>query len=78
MGDGPSTVLTALGDTVNVAARLASAAGAGEVVISEDVARAAGIDPDAGERRDMDLKGKSASGAGLVLGAKPTVAGSAG
>ena len=76
VGDGPSTVLTALGDTVNVAARLASAAGAGEVVISEDVARAADLDMDAGERRSLDLKGKSASVAVVVLGAKATVAGS--
>ena len=74
MGDGPSTVLTALGDTVNVAARLASAAGAGEVVISEDVARAAGLDPDAGERRSLDLKGKSARVPVVVLGARTKVA----
>ena len=61
--------MTALGDVVNVAARLASAAGAGEVVISEDVARAAGLDPDAGERRALDLKGKSARVPVVVLGA---------
>ena len=79
VGDGSSAAITALGDTVNVAARLASAAAAGEVVISQDVARAAGIDPAAGELRDMDLKGRSAPVPVLVLKATSAVsAGSAG
>jgi adenylate cyclase len=69
VGDGPSTVITALGDTVNVAARLASAAGSGEVLVSDDVARAAELGADAGERRDLDLKGKSARVPVVVLGA---------
>jgi adenylate cyclase len=74
VGDGPSTVLTALGDTVNVAARLASAAGAGEIVVSEDVARAADLGMDAGERRSLDLKGKSMRVPVVVLGARTKVA----
>jgi adenylate cyclase len=69
VGDGPNTVITALGDTVNVAARLASAAGPGEVLVSDDVAKAAELDADAGERRDLELKGKSARVPVVVLGA---------
>jgi adenylate cyclase len=70
VGDGSSAAITALGDTVNVAARLASTAAAGEVVISDDVAKAAEIDADAGEHRELDLKGKSARVGVVVLGAE--------
>ena len=51
--------LTALGDAVNVAARLASQAAAGEVVISKSTALKAGIDTNKLEKRTLDLKGKS-------------------
>ena len=51
------TDLTALGDTMNVAARLVAAAGAGEAVISEAAANAAGLDLAGGERRRLTLKG---------------------
>ena len=78
VGDGSSAAITALGDTVNVAARLASAAAAGEVVISDDVAKAADLDADAGEHRELDLKGKSARVGVVVLGVEATAAGSAG
>ena len=48
VGEGPSTTVTALGDIVNVAARLASAAGPGELLVTADAARAAA---DRGRRR---------------------------
>jgi adenylate cyclase len=51
--------LTALGDAVNVASRLASQAAAGEVVISETTAQTAGIDTGNLEKRTLELKGKS-------------------
>ncbi len=51
--------LTALGDAVNIAARLGSEAGAGEVVISNETAQKAGVDTSVLEKRTVELKGKS-------------------
>jgi adenylate cyclase len=56
---GTAADFTALGDNVNVAARLASKAAGGEIVISEDTYRAAGLDDDNLEQRELELKGKS-------------------
>ena len=56
---GAGADFTALGDNVNIAARLASKAGAGEVLISESTYNAAGIEAKDLERRDLELKGKS-------------------
>jgi adenylate cyclase len=50
---------TALGDNVNTAARLASNAGAGEIVVSDASATAAHLPPGAGEHRDLQLKGRA-------------------
>ena len=58
VGEGPRTDLTALGDTVNTTARLASVAGAGEILVSATAAVAAELDPSL-ERRSLDLKGKA-------------------
>jgi adenylate cyclase len=49
---------TALGDTVNVAARLGSDAEAGELLVSDAAWRAAGR-ADADERRSLTLKGRA-------------------
>lgn len=51
--------ITALGDAVNLAARLASMAAQGEVLVSQDALRAAGMRPDGFENRALQLKGKS-------------------
>ena len=59
IGEGTHVELTAVGDAVNVTARLASAAGAGEVLVTYDAAVAAGLDPTL-ERRSLELKGKQA------------------
>jgi hypothetical protein len=72
VGEPPSTTLTALGDPVNVAARLASAAGPGELLVSLDAAHAARFEPDVTERRDLELKGKSDPVAVLVLVLSPS------
>jgi adenylate cyclase len=59
-GEGGYVELTAVGDAVNVAARLAAAAGTGEILVSTDAAAAAGLDPGL-ERRTLELKGKQES-----------------
>jgi adenylate cyclase len=57
VGDAKHVELTALGDTVNTTARLASIASAGEILVSVAAADAAGLDRGL-ERRLLDLKGK--------------------
>ncbi|MGH2490024.1 MAG: adenylate/guanylate cyclase domain-containing protein [Candidatus Limnocylindria bacterium] len=52
--------LTALGEAVTLAARLASVAGAGELLASESAYMAAGLDVRA-ERRNLELKGLTSS-----------------
>jgi adenylate cyclase len=59
VGDETHTELTAVGDVVNTTARLAAAAGSGEVLVSVEAAAAAGLDPTL-EHRRLDLKGKGA------------------
>jgi adenylate cyclase len=58
---GPGTTVddfTALGDAVNIAARLASAAVAGEVIVSVAAAQAAGMATDGLERRTVEIRGR--------------------
>lgn len=60
VGDESSTAdFTALGDNVNITARLASEAGQGEILISESAYNAANLQLANLERRQMELKGKS-------------------
>jgi adenylate cyclase len=58
--------LTAIGENINVAARLASVAAAGELVCSEAAYVASGIDHPA-ERRELTLKGVSGNVSVQVL-----------
>ena len=51
--------ITALGDNVNITARLASRAGSGEVLISDAAYTAAGLNLGNLEQRQLELKGKS-------------------
>jgi adenylate cyclase len=67
VGSGSHADITAMGDPVNVAARLASAAGGGEILVSEAVTRAAQIDTGSLPRRDLELKGKSEKTTAYVL-----------
>jgi adenylate cyclase len=60
VGSEESTAdFTALGDNVNITARLASEAGPGEILISEAAYSAANSYPGDLERRQMELKGKT-------------------
>lgn len=58
-GEGSPTDFTALGDNVNITARLASLAGMGEILISDSTYTAAGLDPGNLEHHQFDLKGKA-------------------
>lgn len=61
MGEANGLVnIAAIGDEVNTAARIASKAGAGEILISEPVLKAAGIEGSQLESRSLELKGISA------------------
>lgn len=66
VGDGMEAELTAMGDLVNTTARLASAAAAGEILVTIPAATAAGL-PDSNERRTLSLKGKSSTTEVAVL-----------
>lgn len=60
VGDESSTAdFTALGDNVNITARLASEAGPGEILISDATYSAADLNLGNLDRRQMELKGKS-------------------
>jgi adenylate cyclase len=68
---GGATDITALGDNVNIAARLASKAGPGEVLISDATCAAAVLDLGNVEQRALELKGKSEPVGVRVLRATP-------
>jgi adenylate cyclase len=57
-GEGNPSDFTALGDNVNIAARLASQAAAGEILISEAAYSAAALDLGELQPRQLELKGK--------------------
>jgi adenylate cyclase len=71
VGTADHVEFTALGDNVNVTARLSAAAARGEILLAESAARAAGMD--GLERRRLDLRGKAEATEVLVL----TLAGAA-
>jgi len=58
---GPGTLqdFTALGDNVNVTSRLAAAAGAGEILVSDAAYRLSGLELGDTESRPLELKGRS-------------------
>ncbi len=58
IGEGDALDFTAVGDTVNTAARLTSIAKTGEIVLSEATASAAGLDTSGLERRMLELRGR--------------------
>ena len=63
---------TALGDAVNVTARLASIAAAGEILVTESSATSGGVEgADVRERRRLDLRGRSEATDVVVLTLAP-------
>jgi adenylate cyclase len=58
VGEGDARDFTALGDTVNTAARLTSLAGAGEILISAEAATAGALETTGLERRTLELRGR--------------------
>ena len=67
VGTADHVEFTALGDVVNVTARLASVAGVGEVLVTQSAASASSLPVSGLERRHLDLRGKSAATEVLVL-----------
>ena len=61
IGEGDDCDFTAVGDAVNTTARLASAAGAGEVLISRATVEASGFDSSELETRNLALRGRDES-----------------
>jgi adenylate cyclase len=57
--EGAVTDFTALGDNVNIAARLAAKAEPGEALISDEAYAAADLNLEYLERRRLELKGKA-------------------
>ena len=72
VGEEPHVELTALGDVVNTTARLAGAAGSGEVLVSAEAAAAVGLESVL-ERRSLQLKGKELPFDVVVVGVSTPV-----
>ncbi len=58
VGEGEVSDLTALGDTINVGARLQAEAKAGEIIMSEDLYQSVASDHPGLERRVLHLRGR--------------------
>ena len=58
VGEGHVKDFTALGDVVNTAARLSSAAAAGEILVARETASQAGIEAAPDDLLALELKGK--------------------
>jgi len=75
VGTADHIEFTALGDVVNITARLASSAGPGEILVTEAAARAADLGPvESLERRHLDLRGKTEATDVVVLTVATAVA----
>jgi adenylate cyclase len=70
VGEGDARDFTALGDTVNTAARLTGLAEAGEILISAEAATAGGLETTGLERRTLELRGREQSVDAWVAGAR--------
>lgn len=70
VGDERHVELTAVGDAMNTAARLASRAGAGEILVSGLAAATARLEPTF-EHRTLELKGKARATDVVVIQVSP-------
>jgi adenylate cyclase len=75
VGTADHVEFTALGDAVNITARLASVAARGEILVTEAAARAGGIGIAGLERRRLDLRGRSEATHALVVTLRSVLAG---
>jgi adenylate cyclase len=66
VGEGDACDFTAVGDSVNTTARLASSAGTGEILVSAPAAEAAGLDTEGLEPRTLELRGREEAVAAWV------------
>jgi adenylate cyclase len=72
VGTAEHVEFTAIGDAVNVTARLASAAGRGELLVTQEtVAQAPDFAADGFERRRLDLRGKTSATEVIVVTVAP-------
>jgi len=69
VGEGDACDFTAVGDAVNTTARLASSAGAGEILVSKAAADASQLDAAGLEARTLTLRGRDETIDALVLAA---------
>ena len=69
VGEGDALDFTALGDPVNVAARLSGVAQAGELLVTEGAANAGGLTTDGLDRRVLELRGHEQPVAAWVVAA---------
>ena len=67
VGTAEHVEFTALGDAVNVTARLSAAAAPDELLVGEATAAAAGLTGPSLEHRQLDIRGRSASMGVIVL-----------
>jgi adenylate cyclase len=72
VGERDALDFTALGDPVNTTARLASMAGPGEILVSEDAAEAAGLDTGGLEPRTLDVRGRREAVGAYAIAASPS------
>jgi adenylate cyclase len=61
VGEGDARGFTALGDTVNMTARLTGLAGAGEILVGAEAAAATGLETTGPEQRTLELPGRDQS-----------------
>jgi adenylate cyclase len=67
IGEEDALDFTALGDSVNTAARLAASAGTGEILVSSAAAAAAAVETEGLESRSLSLRGRTESVDAWVL-----------